>query len=419
MNKMKYLSIVIMLLFVGANSISLFSSTVNGGREIMPIYDSVTPQDDDDEPTFFWEEPPVPDFLSNYADSTSWLIDTICVVNNKAYYYASDEYGKTAFIYSLDEPLCQDPSLRYDTLSTGSKTKFRVSTSYKSMIVDFSNSESIKSLKSFVPKHDNTVHFCKDYFSELGNMMSFRLEIDYPKELNSYANNVRRWLVSMINDEFYYDQENEDLKAAVTKMQGKWTYNGDIRDISAIGRFASGRFFLVNKLEYGNDKLNYPSQLVNTLSFRLVSTNGKYLSYQKCYYAYYGGAHGEYTQNVVSFDPKRNETIDWKYLFRQGCEDAILFLFLNVVKESSAFSWNENLKTIADVKPIFEDYKMGDKGDDDAQPFPTPGLTDTGVVFSFQPYEIGSFSEGCFHFTIPYQTLKPFLTQKAKELLNM
>ena len=38
---------------------------------------------------------------------------------------------------------------------------------------------------------------------------------------------------------------------------------------------------------------------------------------------------------------------------------------------------------------------------------PRTGLTDKGVIFSFQPYNICGFAAGCFHFTIPYKDLKP------------
>ena len=48
---------------------------------------------------------------------------------------------------------------------------------------------------------------------------------------------------------------------------------------------------------------------------------------------------------------------------------------------------------------------------------PRPGLGEKGVVFSFQPYELSGFADGTFHFTLPYQDLKPYLTDEAKQLL--
>lgn len=37
--------------------------------------------------------------------------------------------------------------------------------------------------------------------------------------------------------------------------------------------------------------------------------------------------------------------------------------------------------------------------------YPRPALTNQGVVFSYQPYEKGSFAEGILHFVIPYSKL--------------
>lgn len=37
--------------------------------------------------------------------------------------------------------------------------------------------------------------------------------------------------------------------------------------------------------------------------------------------------------------------------------------------------------------------------------YPRPALTNQGVVFSYQPYEKGSFAEGILHFVIPYSNL--------------
>ena len=51
--------------------------------------------------------------------------------------------------------------------------------------------------------------------------------------------------------------------------------------------------------------------------------------------------------------------------------------------------------------------------------FPQPGLSDESVVFSFQPYEIDCYAAGTFHFTIPYDKIKPLLTPRGKWCLDM
>ena len=50
---------------------------------------------------------------------------------------------------------------------------------------------------------------------------------------------------------------------------------------------------------------------------------------------------------------------------------------------------------------------------------PQPGLSEEGVVFSFQPYAISCFAAGVFHFTIPYKLVMPYLTDKAKRQIKL
>ena len=61
--------------------------------------------------------------------------------------------------------------------------------------------------------------------------------------------------------------------------------------------------------------------------------------------------------------------------------------------------------------------------DDDVNYLPmpkhTPYVTKKGMVFIYQPYEISYYAAGAPSFTIPRKKMKPFLTQTAKELLEM
>ena len=110
--------------------------------------DSESDGNEDNTPEFSWEPPPMPKFLGYCVGSYSeWGADAICVVNGTAYYRAYDEYGGTSNIYTLDELLCEDPTLTYDSVGSNFKSKFRISTAHKSIVVDFADRNSIKALK--------------------------------------------------------------------------------------------------------------------------------------------------------------------------------------------------------------------------------------------------------------------------------
>lgn len=378
----------------------------NEESEELPITDS-------------WEEPPIPKFLTNYMDSTWWSADTICVVNGKAYYRAYDEYGRTSAIYTLSELLCEDPTLTYDSVDTKSKTKFRIRTAYKSLFVDFANKEDVRKLKAMIPHYSSVQHFRKDYFSKTGNVVLYHFEVDYPKSSITYCDVIRQWLIKKVNESLTNDEDVPEANAIYIgynkRNLNQWTFKGDINDIKAVGRFASNRYFETKKQEYGEDIHDYPCALFFDLSLRLISTNGKYYSYQKQTHEYNGGAHGLYTENIVSLDPKTNEEIDWKYLFVPGCDDKIFTLYYNAVKNDPHYIKAISAMYLSKSEAQFKECMCLENGQNI---MPKPGLTDTGVVFSYQPYEIGSFADGTFHFTIPYKDLKPYMTAKAKKLLG-
>lgn len=107
-----------------------------------------------------------------------------------------------------------------------------------------------------------------------------------------------------------------------------WKFKGDIRDVKAIGKFASEKYFGIEKAEYGIDSMDYPCVLFFDRRLRLISCNDKYYSYQRYTHEYNGGTHGYYTESIVSFDPKSDEEITWDYLFKPDSEEKVLSFFL-------------------------------------------------------------------------------------------
>ena len=65
------------------------------------------------------------------------------------------------------------------------------------------------------------------------------------------------------------------------------------------------------------------------------------------------------------------------------------------------------------------DHKDEERYDAEEYFMPNPALSDEGVVFSYQPYEIAGFAAGMYHFTIPYNLLRDYLTDEAKWCIGM
>lgn len=347
---------------------------------------------------------PLPGFLKKVAYVDSWYATTLCVVNGRGYYYAYNDYGMSRVIYTTAEVLCEDPTLLYTAFDSSSGTKFYVSTSYKVDVIDFSDEKSVRRLKQFAPHMNNTKRFSKDYSSRSVNG-SYHLEVDYPKQNDKLSNNVYECLVQIINESL--DNEVDvpspnDIYIGYKKANNSnWRYKGNIRDVNSIGKFASERYFAIQKAEHGDDPEGQPISF-NCLSLRQIATNGKYYSYQKQTYMYDGGAHGFPTESVVSFDAVRGEQIDWDYLFVPGSKEKVTALLNKAARADLRFRQNK-----------------GDSSLDETVVLHRPGLSETGVVFSFQPYEIDCYVNGSYHFTIPFEDIMPYLTSKAKSLLDV
>jgi hypothetical protein len=141
--------------------------------------------------------------------------------------------------------------------------------------------------------------------------------------------------------------------------------------------------------------------------------NSRFVTFQECASDYGGGAHGLYSERLLSFDHVHNQEIDNSYLFKPGCEEELVNLLVEEAQKSPYYRISESsiregvTNTDEDGNPV-EGYTL-----------PTPGLSEDGVVFSFQPYEISSFADGAFHFVIPYARVRHLLTNRAKRCLGI
>lgn len=190
-------------------------------------------------------------------------------------------------------------------------------------------------------------------------------------------------------------------------------YKGNVHDYTNIARGVSKAYFANVKGEFGTDRNEYPSILFSILDLRAQTFNQRYVTYQAYEEDYYGGAHSLYTENLISFDHVQNHEVDFNYLFKPGSKKKLLDLLINEVKTNPLY---------LEKNPDIEGYIID--ADKDGHPtgnyhFPQPGLTEEGVVFSFQPYAIDCFAAGVYHFVLPYKRLKHILTPTGRWCVGM
>ena len=340
--------------------------------------------------------------------SISPIADTICIIDGKVYYC---DYGGTmgsSMIFDMDKVWLETPALQVFPYSETSSYSFYVCTPFKCLLVDFSDENSLaqlSSLSTVLPSFKrNTQSFVKE-----DSVAQYYFEVDFPAISVANAKAIRKWLVGKLvaaNE----DQVDGPFAAKIHNCKispkGVLKYAGDLMDNRQIAQFAADVYFAIIEADYGDIEEDFiPTGLYQELNMRAMICNDRFVTYQQCESSYSGGTHGGFTEKLVSFDHVNNQEIDNSYLFIPGCEEELLGLLVEEAQKSPKYKENK-----PDIRTgmIKKGYVL-----------PEFGLSDEGVVFSFQPYQIDCFAAGTYHFVIPYERLKHLLTDKAKRCIGI
>lgn len=355
--------------------------------------------------------PVIPSFVQELGFG-EWLADTICVVNGTVYYYASEDLGIMRVIYDDENLLVADPALEVDSFASGCHDKFYISVVDKSRVIDFSNVQSRRSMSSLSQLLPTFTRFKNDSIAGFGHTVLYSFSVDFPKTPVRHADEIRKWLVDKIVNSQIIDEDVPDASSLwikhARKAKGGWKYRGNIYDHHQIAKFVASIYFALKKGEYGTNDDDYPSCLFSVLNMRAVVQNDRFVTYQQCTHDYNGGIHGYYTERLISYDYEHRQEINFSYLFKPQSKQQLLEILLDVAKNHYKYhGWTPDIMSSVCVV------------DEDGNPtgelnFPQPGLSEEGVVFSFQPYEIDCYAAGTYHFTVPYDKVKHFMTPRGK-----
>lgn len=144
-----------------------------------------------------------------------------------------------------------------------------------------------------------------------------------------------------------------------------------------------------------------------TVSPAWNSKDGKLVTYRFYSYYYTSGMHGYMEEYYLTFDSESGRMLGWKDIFTdKGFKSAIRIL------EQMLYDYKKTYTTCEEPYPahlgkseLEANASETIKEIHDSVYYPRPALTNSGVVFSYQPYEMGAFSEGILHFPIPYKQL--------------
>ena len=344
------------------------------------------------------------------------IADTICIIDRKVYYC---EFGGTmgsSMIFDTDKVWLETPALQVFPYLDISSYSFYVCTPFKRLLVDFSDENSLaqlSSLSTVLPSFKrNTQSFVKE-----DSVAQYYFEVDFPTISVANAKVIRKWLVGKIvaaNNDEVDGTIAAKIRNCMVGPKGVCEYVGDFMDDRQIAQFASDVYFAIIEADYGDMEEDFiPTGLYQELNMQTKICNDRFVTYQQCESSYSGGTHGGFTERLVSFDHVHNQEIDNSYLFKPGYEEELADLLVEEARKSPYYQ-----KTEPDIRA-----SLANKDEEGnligGYTYPRPGLSEEGVVFSFQPYDISCFADGAFHFVIPYERLKHLLTNRAKWCLGL
>jgi hypothetical protein len=157
------------------------------------------------------------------------------------------------------------------------------------------------------------------------------------------------------------------------------------------------------KISYGTDLEKYKDlkgpMLSNEIQVEAVSMflDDKILSYSYERYAYMGGAHGNSNRYFYNFDLKNGHILHESDIFIDNYKAPLTELIKQRIVEDNA-----EIESVADLTEF-------DFWESEIRPNGNFYISDEGIVYVFNPYEIAPYSTGQTEVTLPYDRLKVLL----------
>ena len=232
-----------------------------------------------------------------------------------------------------------------------------------------------------------------------------KIRADYPTGHDTLSLAVRRFVCAQLASNYLPQMNCPDSAEAYPLYAGSTGKGGDVVDYYVGGTLSFLKGQAAEMLRYGSRQpMSYD------LSVTLSADTVNYLSYEVKSYAYLGGAHGsaaDYTVNIAK--PSGNvlsQTVDT--LKVKALQPVLRKGVLGYLRGNGADYINEHNLT---------EYLFVSDG---IIPLPAhaPYLAADGVHFVYQQYEIGPYAMGMVSFTVPYDEIKPYLTEEALRLMQ-
>lgn len=247
---------------------------------------------------------------------------------------------------------------------------------------------------------------------------------DYPLEnsfhMAAYLQDVRpdyinRMIAAIIHRDleiiFSDDTKRPDLRTEYQKLEeNPERYKGlniDSATPKEVGKYFARRYENHYKKQNSNGGWNLNEYVLETAPV-WNSDDGSLTTYRFYTYHYDGGAHGIMNEFYLTFDNNDGRVLGYRdILGDEGIKTALVRLKkeLNVrIGRDSDYPYAYTADLGKDGVDNFNDRMLNEEFEEFM--YPRPAITKDGIVFSYQPYEKGSFADGIIHILLSKRFLK-------------
>lgn len=364
-----------------------------------------------------------------------YCIDTVMYAKGHAFGFSGDItmwrgwYIDTIFVGD-------DIMLQYDSVGP---SKLKLSLVTRELTVDLGDADVADKIRMFMNPIKGFRRFQQDYekcldsvideeYGTLKYMGEFSFTVDYPDSAVVNAGKINRFICHLSGI-----SENE--KAKVPGLSAFYAgfkptenyrpvYTGDVADMKCLSDFLAHKTF-ENWIRDGEFDMG---SSVATLAVKPHIANEKFVTLSVYEYDRVGTGHGMYTETFHTFDFNSENELTNADIFKSQYLDKVkMKLFEVMANDPNYRAWCGDSITPSEIQgriegwqtpnPILEGTEWEEAYCDGKFELPEGALTESGVVFSFQPYEIDGWAAGTFHFIVPYKKLAPYMTLKAKRLI--
>lgn len=378
----------------------------------------------------------IDDSEDSEVDNKLW-IDTVMYAKGHAFGYSGDIsmwggwYLDTIFVGD-------DNMLRYDSIGPST---LKLSLITRELIVDLGDKDVVDKIRGFLNPIKGFYRFQQQYEECLDSvtdeesgktwrcMGEFSFTVDYPDSSMINASKINRFICDLTGI-------SECEKAKVPTLSAFYAgfkptknyrpvYTGNASNMQDLSDFLAHKTF-ENWIRGGEvgERSN-----AATLAITTHIVNERFVTFGKYEYDRIGTGHGGYTKTFHTFDLNNGTELTNSDIFKtQYLKKVKIRLFEAMAKDPKYRAWHCDSISPDDIEdmieawlspnPILEGTELEESKRDLKFELPEGALTNDGVVFSFQPYEIDCWAAGAYHFIVPYNKLLPYMTQKARRLVG-